>query len=202
MPIRVVIAEDEVLTREAFAMLLGLEDDIEVVAQTGRGDEVFGLIDEHRAELALLDIRMPGADGLEVAERLHRERPGFAVVLMTSQGRPGQVQRALRAGARGLITKEVSAGTLLAVIRTVWSGGRYIDPELAAEAIAVGASPLTARETDVLRCSADGRPLSGVAAELKMSEGTVRNHMSSAIRKLGTRNRATALRRAQDAGWL
>lgn len=202
MCIRVVIAEDEVLTREAFAKLLGLEDDIEVVAHTGRGDEVTGLIEEHRAGLALLDIRMPGADGVEVAERLHRERPGFPVVLMTSHGRPGQLPRTLRAGVRGFLTKETTADTLLTVIRTVWRGGRYIDPELAAEAVAVGANPLTAREIQVLRCSEDGRPLSGVAAELHMSAGTVRNHMSSAIRKLGTRNRATALHRAQDAGWL
>ncbi|MCT2593268.1 response regulator transcription factor [Streptomyces sp. N2-109] len=200
--IRVVIAEDEAITREALTALLGLEAAIDVVASTGRGDRVRELIESHRADLVVLDLTMPGMTGLEVAEELHRERTGFPVVVLTSHGRPGEVQRALGSGVRGFLTKETSADKLVRVIREVHGGGRYIDQELATDALSAGHNPLTPREVQILRCLEDGRPVRDVADEVNVSEGTVRNHISSAIRKLGVSNRATACRQAAQAGWI
>ncbi|MFG3254458.1 response regulator [Streptomyces sp. NPDC048172] len=200
--IKLVIAEDEAITREAFMTLLNLEDGLEVVAGTGRGDQAVELIGRHDASLAILDVDMPVMGGIEAAERIQAERSGFPVIILTSYGRPGQVQRALRAGVRGFLSKDISADRLLSVIRDVHDGGRYIDPELAADALTAGQNPLTVRETEILRCAEDGRTLSAVARQLGLSEGTVRNHMSSAIRKLVASNRTTALRRAREAGWI
>ncbi|MFE1439654.1 DNA-binding response regulator [Streptomyces sp. NPDC058739] len=202
MAIKVVLAEDETLTREAVAELLGLLGDIEVVAHTGRGDEVLPLVAEHGAALVVLDVHMPGMTGLEVAERLHRERPGFPVVLLTVDVRPGHLQRALRAGVRGILTKDTSVAELSEVIRDVHAGARRVPADLVAEMMAVGDNPLTAREAEILKAAEDGRPLSVIASQLHLSPGTVRNHIHSAVRKLNAGNRIHAVHVASRAGWV
>lgn len=200
--IRIVLADDEHLVRGAIATLLGLEDDLRIVAQTGRGDEVLAAVLEHRADIAVLDIEMPGGTGLEVAAEIQRQAPDCGVLILTSFGRPGYLRRALAAGARGFLAKDAPADELAGAIRKVHGGGRYIDTELAATAMAAGESPLTARETDVLRVAADGTPVTVVARSLHLSEGTVRNYLSSAISKTGADNRISAVKKAQDMGWL
>ncbi|MBB2909945.1 two-component system response regulator DesR [Streptosporangium becharense] len=196
--VRVLLADDEHLIREAVATLLGLEPDIEVVAQVARGDLVADAVREHRPDVIVLDIEMPGMDGLSVAERL----PGQAVLMLTSFGRPGYLRRALSAGVRGFVPKDASAAELAAAIRRVHSGGRYLDPEMAASAMMAGENPLTERERDALRLAAQGAPVAEIAASLHLTEGTVRNYLSSAIAKLGATNRITAIRAAQEKGWL
>ncbi|ARQ69506.1 response regulator transcription factor [Streptomyces marincola] len=200
--IRIVVAEDEGLTREALVALIGLAEGMRVVASTGRGDEVLGLVERHDAGLAVLDVEMPGMDGIQVVEQLQCLRPGFPTLMLTSHARPGRLQRALKSGASGFLTKEVSAEKLWDVIRALHRGDRYVDPALAAAALAAGENPLTAREAEVLQHAGEGNQLSAVALALNVSEGTVRNHMSSAIRKLGARNRIVAFRRATEAGWI
>ncbi|MGY3204822.1 response regulator [Streptomyces sp. TE5632] len=202
MAIKLVLAEDEALTREALTELFQLSGGIEVVAHTGRGDRVIGLLEEYGAELAVLDVYMPGMSGIEVAEQLHRERPGFPLVILTCEVRPGHLQRALKAGVRGILTKETSIRELSRVIREVHAGGRHLPPEFIAEMLAVGESPLTAREAEILKAAEDGRPLSVIASQLHLSPGTVRNHIHSAIRKLKARNRAGAVRAASRVGWI
>lgn len=202
MAIKLVLAEDEALTREALTELLHLSGGIEVVAHTGRGDRVIGLLEEYGAELAILDVNMPGMSGIEVAEQVHRERPGFPLLILTCEARPGHLQRALKAGVRGILTKETSISELSRVIRDVHAGGRHFPPELLAEMLAIGESPLTAREAEILKAAEDGRPLSVIASQLHLSPGTVRNHVHSAIHKLKARNRAGAVRAASRAGWI
>lgn len=202
MAVRVVIAEDEAFVRDALAMVLSAEDDIDVVGVAARGDEVRDLVGRERPDVALLDIDLPGASGLEVAEVLGREVPGCAVVVMTSHGRPGYLYRAVEAGARGFLTKDLPAARLAGIVRDIAAGGRYVDPQLAADAIAVGASPLTPREREVLRLSGEGRPLREIAARLSLSEGTVRNYLSASFTKLGVANKVAALRLATRAGWI
>ncbi|MWA09114.1 response regulator transcription factor [Streptomyces sp. BA2] len=202
MAIKMVLAEDEALTREALAELLQLPGDIEVVAHTGRGDRVLDLVNEHHAGLAVLDLHMPGTNGIAVAEQLNRERAGFPVVVLTCDGRPGYVQRALKAGVRGILTKETSIRELSRVIRAVHAGGRYIPAELMDEMLAVGENPLTDREAEILKAAADGRPLSAIASQLHLSPGTVRNHIHSAIHKLKAGNRISAVHAASRAGWI
>ncbi|MFI0449458.1 response regulator [Actinomadura sp. 6N118] len=197
--IRVLLAEDEHLVREALAALLDLEDDIEVVAQVGSGDQVVAAVAEHRPDVAVLDIEMPGLDGLTVAERVAGQ---CRVVILTSLGRPGYLRRAMAAGAGGFLGKASSASELATAIRKVDAGGRHLDAELAAEAMAAGDSPLTDRERDVLRLAADGASLGRIAAELHLAEGTVRNYLSSAMTKLGGQNRLEAILAAQRMGWL
>ncbi|MER6951355.1 response regulator transcription factor [Nonomuraea sp. NPDC000554] len=199
---KVVIAENESLIREALTALLDLEDDIEVVAAAPSGDQVLDLVERHAADLALLDMDMPGLNGIQVAELLCKARPGFPVIILTSHGRPGYLQRAIKSGVRGFLTKEVSIDRLVQVIREVQAGGRYVDPGIAADAIAAGDNPLSPRELEILKLAEDGRPLSEIAGKLHLSEGTVRNHMSSAIAKLGASNKTTAVRIAVQAGWL
>lgn len=200
--IRLVIAEDEALTREALTTLLELSEGIEVVAETGRGSSVPGLVDDHQAGIALLDIHMPGMNGIEVAEQLLRERSGFPVVLLTCDPRPGYVQRALKAGVRGVLTKETSICELVSAIRKVHAGGRHFSPELVAEMLAAGENPLTAREAEILKAAEDGRPISAIASQLNLSPGTVRNHIHSAIHKLEAGNRISAVHAASRAGWI
>ncbi|RKS73128.1 LuxR family two component transcriptional regulator [Actinomadura pelletieri DSM 43383] len=202
MAIKVVLAEDEALTREALTELLQLADGIEVVAHTGRGDRVLELVDAHRAGLAVLDVHMPGMNGIEVAEQLNRERSGFPVVILTCDARPGHLQRALKAGVRGVLTKDTSIDELIGVIREVYAGGRHFTPDLVAEMFAVGENPLTAREVEILKAAEDGRPLSVIASQLHLSPGTVRNHIHSAINKLEAGNRIGAVQAASRAGWL
>ncbi|GAA3117780.1 response regulator transcription factor [Streptosporangium carneum] len=196
--IRVLLADDEHLIRRAIATLLGLERDIEVVAEVARGDLVAAAVAEHRPDVVVLDIEMPGMDGLSVAETL----PGHAVLMLTSFGRPGHLRRALAAGVRGFIPKDASADELAAAIRKVHSGGRYLDAEMAASAMMAGESPLTERERGALSLASRGATVGEIAASLHLTEGTVRNYLSSAITKLGATNRITAIRVAQEKGWL
>jgi two-component system, NarL family, response regulator DesR len=198
----VLIAEDETLIRDSLAMILSYEDDIEVVALTGDGDTVPDLLRGSGAGLAILDIELDGSNGLDVAERIRAELPQVAIMILTSHGRPGYLYRAMEAGVRGFLTKDVSAAKLADVVRTVHRGDRYIDPEIAADAIAAGQNPLSRREREVLSLSGQGLQLTEIAARLSLSEGTVRNYMSSAITKLGTTNKVAAFRLAGEAGWI
>ncbi|GAB1820699.1 response regulator [Herbidospora sp. RD11066] len=196
--IRVLLADDEHLIRQAIATLLGLEPDISVVAQVARGDLVAAAVAEHTPDVIVLDVEMPGLDGLSVAESL----PGKAMLILTSFGRPGYLRRALAAGVRGFVPKDASAEELAAAIRKVHTGGRYLDPEMAASAMMAGESPLTERERDALALAASGASVGEIAASLHLSEGTVRNYLSNAIAKLGAVNRIGAIRTAQDMGWI
>jgi two-component system response regulator DesR len=202
--IRVLLAEDQVMIREALAALLSFEEDIEVVAQVGRGDEVTGAAKDAKPDVALLDIEMPGADGLTAAAALRQACPDIKVIILTTFGRPGYLRRAMESGASGFIVKDSPADKLVRTIRDVLAGQRVIDPDLAAAALAEGASPLTPRERDVLAAAAreEGATLAQIAAVLYLSEGTVRNYLSSCIQKTGARNRAEAIRLAQARGWL
>ncbi|WP_131786422.1 response regulator [Protofrankia symbiont of Coriaria ruscifolia] len=200
--IRLLLADDENLIRCALAALLAMEDDIDVVAQAASGDEALAMARLHRPDIAVLDLQMPGADGIAVTDQLRTELPGCASLIVTSHGRPGHLKRALAAGARGFLPKTVSAQVLADVIRTVHRGGRYVDPELAAEAISAGDSPLTPREADVLTLAAGGSPLEEIAKRATPSLGTVRNYLSSATTKLGAANRHEAVHLARSQGWI
>ncbi|MDO5502660.1 MAG: response regulator transcription factor [Actinomycetia bacterium] len=200
--IRLLIADDQALIRQAFAALLDLEADLEVVAQVGRGDEVLGALQEHRPDVALLDIEMPGLDGIEACARIRRERPETRVLIVTTFGRPGYLRRALDAGASGFIVKDTPAAALIDAVRRVHQGLRVIDPDLASASLLDGANPLTEREQEVLRLSLTGSPVAHLAATLHLSQGTVRNHLSAAIHKTGASTRVEAARLAQDRGWL
>ncbi|MFE3903614.1 response regulator [Streptomyces sp. NPDC059153] len=200
--IRLLLAEDQSMVREALAALLGLEPDIEVVAQVARGDEVLAAAQEHRIDVALLDIEMPGMTGIDAAAALRRELPAVKVVVVTTFGRPGYLRRAMEAGADAFLVKDAPASELASAVRKVLAGERVIDPTLAAAALADGASPLTDRERDVLRTAADGSTNAEIAAALHLSQGTVRNYLSMAIQKMAARNRAEAVRIAREKGWL
>jgi two-component system, NarL family, response regulator DesR len=204
---RLLLAEDQAMIREALATLLDLEADLEVVATVGRGDEVLGALAEaekagRRVEVALLDIEMPGLDGICAAERAHAAYPGLRIVILTTFGRPGFLRRAMEAGASAFLVKDAPAAQLADAIRRVVAGERVIDPDLAAAALADGVNPLTSRERDVLVASAGGATNSEIAAQLFLSEGTVRNYLSACIQKTGTRNRTEALTLARTKGWL
>ena len=200
--VRLLLADDQSLVRGALAALLELEDDFEVVAQVGRGDEVLAAAREHRPDVALLDIEMPGLDGLAAAAVLHAELPSCRVLILTTFGRPGYLRRAMEAGALGFVVKDAPAELLADAVRRVAAGERVVDPELAAATLAGGASPLTARERDVLVAARGGATVADIAGKLFLSEGTVRNHLSAAISKIGVRNRVEALRVADERGWL
>jgi two-component system response regulator DesR len=200
--IRVLIAEDQAMIREALAALLSFEDDIEVVAQVGRGDEVVITATRTDPDVALLDIEMPGMDGLAAAAEMHAKHPDTKIVILTTFGRPGYLRRAMESGVSGFIVKDSPADKLAATIRQVRDGQRVIDPDLAAAALAEGASPLTPRERDVLAASTDGRTIQQIAQAVCLSEGTVRNYLSACIQKTGARNRAEACRIASERGWL
>ncbi|SEC37597.1 response regulator transcription factor [Arthrobacter woluwensis] len=200
--IRLVIADDQALVRGALAALLGLENDIEVVAEAGDGEAALVAVREERADVALLDVQMPGLDGLATAERLRREAPQCRVLMVTTFGRPGYVRRALQAGAAGFVVKDTPARQLADAVRRVHAGLRVIDPSLAAESLVAGESPLTAREVEVLRVSAGGGTVADIAREVFLSEGTVRNHLSAAMAKTGGRTRGDAARIAAENGWL
>ena len=200
--IRVLIAEDQAMVRGALASLLSLEDDIEVVAEVERGDHVLDAARTKRADVALLDIEMPGQDGISAAAELARELPETRTLILTTFGRPGYLRRAIESGAGGFLLKDAPAGQLADAIREVNAGRRVIDPGLAAAAIADGVSPLTEREHDVLAAATRHATAAEIAAQLYLSEGTVRNYVSAAIRKLGARNRAEAIQIAERKGWL
>nr|WP_277349747.1 response regulator transcription factor [Planosporangium thailandense] len=196
------LADDQALVRGAMAALLNLEPDLTVVAEVGRGDEVVGAAREHAADVALLDVEMPGLDGVAAARELNREVPGCRVLMVTTFGRPGYLRQAMAAGASGFVVKDTPARQLADAVRRVHQGLRVVDPVLAAQSLAQGDSPLTDRETDVLRSARDGGTVADIARALHLSEGTVRNHLSSAIGKTGARTRAEAVRVAVDNGWL
>ncbi|MFE2376975.1 response regulator transcription factor [Streptomyces sp. NPDC059398] len=200
--IRLLLAEDQAMVREALAALLGLEPDFEVVAQVARGDEVLAAAREHAVDVALLDIEMPGLTGIEAAAQLQRELPALRVVVLTTFGRPGYLRRAMESGAHAFLVKDAPAAQLATAVRKVLAGERVIDPTLAAAALSDGANPLTDREREVLRAAADGSTNAELAAALHLSQGTVRNYLSTAIQKLTARNRADAVRIAQEKGWL
>ena len=200
--IRVLLAEDQDLVRGAMAALLSLEPDIEVVAEVGRGDEVVDAAMASRPDVALLDIEMPGEDGIAAARRLRRALPGCRVLMVTTFGRPGYMRRAMAGGASGFMLKDAPAKELAVAIRRTAAGERVLDPQLAAQALSEGDSPLSQREAEVLVSAADGASIAEVASRLFLSEGTVRNHLSSAIQKLEARNRMEAVRIAEEKGWL
>jgi two-component system response regulator DesR len=200
--IRVLIAEDQAMVRGALASLLALEEDIEVVAQVERGDLVLAAVRRTRPDVALLDIEMPGLDGISAAGELARERPETRSLILTTFGRPGYMRRALAQGASGFLLKDAPASELAEAIRAVAAGRTAIDAALAAAAITEGESRLTPREHEVLSAAANHDTAAGIAAELHLSEGTVRNYLSAAIRKLGARNRREAIELAVKKGWL
>nr|WP_203589852.1 response regulator transcription factor [Streptomyces sp. SID13031] len=196
------IADDQALVRGALAALLDLEPDLEVVSEVGRGDEVVEAVRTTKPDVALLDVEMPGLDGIEAAAALRRAAPGVRVLMVTTFGRPGYLRRAMEAGAAGFVVKDTPAAQLAEAVRRVHQGLRVVDPSLAAETLVAGTSPLTARESDVLRAAREGGTVADIARELHLSEGTVRNHLSAAIGKTGARTRAEAARIALDNGWL
>ncbi len=200
--VRVLLADDEHLIRGALAALLALEEDLTVVAEAASGPEALAMARAHVPDVAVLDLQMPGADGVTVATRLRDELPGCRSLIVTSHGRPGHLKRALAAGVRGFVPKTVSAQRLAEIIRTVHAGNRYVDPDLAADAISAGDSPLTAREAEVLELAADGAPVTEIADRARLSQGTVRNYLSSAVSKLGAENRHAAVRLARARGWV
>ncbi|WP_409182892.1 response regulator [Amycolatopsis sp. VS8301801F10] len=202
MTVRLLLADDQALVRQALATLLGLEDDFEVVAQVGRGDEVVGAALAHRPDVALLDIEMPGLDGLTAAAVLAEQVPECRVVVLTTFGRAGYLRRAMEAGAVGFVVKDAPAEALGDAIRRVMAGERVVDPALAVATLAAGESPLTARERDVLIAARGGGSVAEIAGSLYLSEGTVRNYLSGAIAKTGARNRMGAVRVAEERGWL
>ncbi len=200
--IRVLVAEDMHMIRAALVALLSLEDDMEVVAELERGDTIVQTALRTRPDVAVLDIDLPGLDGLTVAEQLHEQLPECQTLVLTAFGKPGNLLRALKAHVRGFVVKDAPAETLVDGIRRVSRGERVVDPELVATAMETGSTPLTTREADVLRAAASGISTDQIASRLSLSPATVRNYLSNAISKVGARNRIDAIRIARDAGWL
>ncbi|MEU7790591.1 response regulator transcription factor [Amycolatopsis sp. NPDC049159] len=200
--IRVLLADDQALVRGALAAMLRMESDLDVVAEVGSGTEVLAVARRTAPDIALLDVQMPGRDGIEVTGQLRRALPACRVVICTTFGRPGYLSRAMTAGAAGFVVKDSRPEQLINAIRRVHAGLRFVDPALAAESLAAGASPLTDREADVLRAAAGGGTVAEIATALGLSHGTVRNHLSAAIGKTETRTRVEAARIAETNGWL
>jgi two-component system response regulator DesR len=200
--IRLLLADDQALVRGALSALLGLEPDLEVVAEVGSGSEAVAAAAEHRPDVALVDVEMPGMDGITATAAIRREAPGTRVLIVTTFGRPGFLHRAMKSGASGFVVKDTPAAQLADAVRRVHAGLRVVDPSLATDSLVAGESPLTPRETDVLRAARDGSPVATIARRLFLSEGTVRNHLSSAIGKTGAGNRAEAVVVADGNGWL
>ncbi len=202
MTVRLLIADDQALVRGALSALLDLEPDIAVVAEVGRGDEVLPACQAQEIDVALVDVEMPGMDGIEATALVKARTPDVRVLIVTTFGRPGFVRRALKAGADGFVVKDTPARELAAAVRRVHAGERVIDPTLIADSLMAGESPLTPREVDVLRAARGGATVAAIAGGLSLSEGTVRNHLSSAIGKTGAATRAEAARIADQNGWL
>lgn len=200
--IRVLLAEDQAMVRGALAALLALEEDIDIVSEASRGDEVVPAALATTPDAALLDIEMPGGDGLTAAAALAERLSSCRVIILTTFGRAGYLRRAMENGAAGFLLKDAPPEELASAIRRVVEGEMVVDPALAAEALSEGVSPLTEREREVLVASKNGATIREAAGKLYLSEGTVRNYLSTAIKKLGTRNRAEAARLAERKGWL
>jgi two-component system response regulator DesR len=200
--IRVLLAEDQAMVRGALAALLRLEGDIEVVAEVERGDAIVPTALATQPDVALLDIEMPGQNGLDAARVLRERLPSCRIMIVTTFGRSGYLQRAIASGAVGFLLKDAPAAALADALRRVMMGERVVDPELALAALSDGANPLTERERDVLSASLDGASIAAIAARLSLSEGTIRNHLSAIIQKLGVHNRIEAARLAEQKGWL
>jgi two-component system response regulator DesR len=200
--IRILIAEDQAMVRGALASLLSLEEDLEVVAEIARGDEVLAAARACSPDVALLDIEMPGANGLEVCEQLATALPALRVLIVTTFGRPGYLRRAMQGGAAGFLLKDAPAQELAEAIRRAVAGERIVDPALAAAALRQGANPLTAREREVLSIARREGTIAELALALHLSHGTTRNHLSSIMRKLGASSRIEAIRIAEEQGWL
>jgi two-component system response regulator DesR len=200
--IRLLLADDQALVRGALAALLALEADLEVVAEVASGDEVLDAVREHHPDVALLDVEMPGLDGISAAAAVRAEFPDVRVLIVTTFGRPGYLRRALQAGASGFVVKDTPAAELADAVRRAHAGLRVVDPALATDSLVAGESPLTGRETEVLRAARDGSSVAMIAGRLFLSEGTVRNHLSSAIGKTGAGNRTEAVLIADNNGWL
>jgi two-component system, NarL family, response regulator DesR len=196
------LAEDQAMVRGALATLLGLEDDLEVVAEAGDGAQAVATAIAVRPDVALLDIEMPGKDGITAAAEIRVALPECKVMILTTFGRPGFLRRAMEAGASAFLVKDSPAAELAEAIRRVLAGERVIDPGLAAAALSAGPNPLSPRERDVLAASVDGASIGDIAGHLHLSEGTVRNYLSAAIQKVGARNRIEAVRSAESQGWL
>ena len=200
--IRLLLADDQALVRGALSALLGLEPDLEVVAEVGSGDAVVAAVLEHRPDVALLDVEMPGMDGITATAEVRRAAPDTRVLIVTTFGRPGYLRRALQAGASGFVVKDTPAAQLADAVRRVHAGLRVVDPALATDSLVAGESPLTLRETEVLQAARDGSAVAAIARKLHLSDGTVRNHLSAAIGKTGSTNRAEAVITAEGNGWL
>ncbi|SNR48685.1 response regulator transcription factor [Actinomadura mexicana] len=200
--IRVLLAEDMRILREALAGLLALEDDIEVVAALAGGAEIVPTALRVRPDVAVIDIELPGLDGLSAAAELHERMPGCRTLILTGVGRPGNLRRARDAHVSGFMVKDSPAADLAGAIRTVAAGGLVVDPQLAFAALEASGSPLTDRETEVLRLTAAGGEPPEIAAQIGLSYGTVRNYLASAVAKLSARNRVDAIRIATEAGWI
>ena len=200
--IRLLIADDQALVRGALGALLELEPDLTVVGMAADGAEAVRLAEELRPDVCLMDIQMPGMDGVEATRRIRQVSAGTRVLVVTTFARPGYLRSALDAGASGFIVKDTPAEELAEAVRRVRSGLRVLDPVLAADSLFDGANPLSDREREVLRLAADGRSAAAIASEVFLSAGTVRNHLSAAIGKTGAANRAQAVRIAQDKGWI
>lgn len=201
-PIRLVLADDQALVRGALSALLGLEPDLDVVGEAGTGEEAVALTRSERPDVVLMDVEMPGMDGIEACAAVRATSPETRVLVVTTFGRPGYLRRALQAGASGFVVKDTPASQLADAVRRVHQGLRVVDPALATDSLVSGESPLTARETDVLRAARDGSSVAAIASRLFLSEGTVRNHLSGAIGKTGAGNRAEAVLVAEGNGWL
>ncbi|MFI5271693.1 MAG: DNA-binding response regulator [Ktedonobacterales bacterium] len=200
--IRVLLAEDQAMVRGALAALLALEGDIEIVAEVARGDEVVAAALAAQPDVALLDIEMPGCDGLTAAAALHTQLPACRVLILTTFGRPGYLRRAMEGGVAGFLLKDAPASQLAGAIRRALAGERVVDPALAAAALSDGSNPLTEREREVLAAATSGASIAAIAASFFLSEGTVRNYLSVAMQKLGARNRIEAAHIAERKGWL
>lgn len=200
--IKVLLADDQPMVRGGLAALLSLESDIEVVAEVGRGDEVVAAARRAEPDVCLLDIEMPGMDGIEATAAVRAALPAVRVLIVTTFGRPGYLRRALNAGASGFVVKDTPASELADAVRRINSGLRVLDPALATDSLFAGETPLTEREQEVMRLALTGTPLVGIADALHLSRGTVRNYVSSVIGKTGTTTRFEAARAAQDRGWL
>ena len=200
--IRILLAEDQAMVRGALTALLRLEEDIEVVAEVSQGDQVLPAALKSQPDVALLDIEMPGSDGLSAAQALHKSLPACRIVILTTFGRSGYLRQAMESGAVGFLLKDAPADQLAVAIRRIMAGERVVDPDLALSALSDGDNPLTGRERDVLRASLNGTSIADIATQFYLSEGTVRNHISTAIQKLHAQNRMEAARLAQEKGWL